>query len=164
MNVAADGLDKASKFIVPIGVVAETLEAVARAGALGYEAFVVWGGRWTSDDTITITSAYLPTQTPHQTPEGLAVTLDGDALFAANMSMFGRDEVLVAQVHSHPTHAFHSDLDDAMPIVSLRGALSGVVPDFGADGVGGFDQWVWYRLVGPGRFDEAVPGTVTVTR
>ena len=163
MTVGADGLINASTFNVPAGIVAETLDVIGKAGQSGYEAFVIWGGRWTADDAIDVTSAYLPTQTPHQTPEGLAVTLEGEALFAANMSMFERGEILVAQVHSHPTEAFHSELDDAMPIVTLRGALSGVVPDFGADGINGFDRWAWYRLVDTGRFDEVEAAIVTVT-
>jgi hypothetical protein len=162
VNVGADGLSGASTFTVPGTIVAETIAVMQEAGAGGFEAFVIWGGRWSAPDTIGVTTAYLPTQTPHQTPEGLAVTLDGDALFAANMSMYQRDEILVAQVHSHPTDAFHSELDDAMPIVTMRGALSGVVPDFGADGPDGFTTWAWYRLTAPGRFDEAAPGTVQV--
>lgn len=163
MTAGADGLIQASTFAVSAAIVAETVGVIQEAGLHGYEAFVIWGGRWASSDAIEVTSAYLPTQTPHQSPEGLAVTLDGDALFEANMSMFHRGEILVAQVHSHPTNAFHSDLDDAMPIVTMRGALSGVVPHFGADGSIGFASWAWYRLIEPGRFDMAAPGTVKVT-
>jgi hypothetical protein len=38
---------------------------------------------------------------------------------------------MLAQLHTHPTLAYHSDLDDAKPIVTEDGTYSIVVPFFG---------------------------------
>ena len=40
---------------------------------------------------------------------------------------------LLAQIHSHPTHAFHSEMDDEYAIATALGAFSLVVPDFARD-------------------------------
>ena len=37
---------------------------------------------------------------------------------------------LIAQLHSHPGEAYHSELDDELPIATTAGCLSLVVPDF----------------------------------
>jgi hypothetical protein len=39
---------------------------------------------------------------------------------------------LLAQIHSHPAEAYHSDTDDAFPIATAAGSLSLVIPDFAA--------------------------------
>jgi hypothetical protein len=38
--------------------------------------------------------------------------------------------LLIAQIHSHPSEAYHSETDDTYPIATTAGALSIVVPDF----------------------------------
>jgi proteasome lid subunit RPN8/RPN11 len=43
---------------------------------------------------------------------------------------------LVGQLHTHPGPAFHSRDDDADPVLHEPGAVSIVVPDFGAQGLG----------------------------
>jgi len=37
---------------------------------------------------------------------------------------------LIAQVHSHPGEAYHSDTDDDLAVINQLGGLSIVVPDF----------------------------------
>ena len=54
--------------------------------------------------------------------------------------------VLPAQVHSHPGDAYHSEADDADPIVATLGGVSIVVPDF-ASGPVSPSTWAVYRLV-----------------
>jgi len=49
-----------------------------------------------------------------------------------------------AQIHTHPSIAFHSSTDDQWPIVSQPGFLSIVIPDFGM-GETSFDRtWIGY--------------------
>jgi len=43
----------------------------------------------------------------------------------------GPNEVYAARIHSHPGDAYHSQTDDANPIISFDGGLSIVVPFFG---------------------------------
>jgi hypothetical protein len=131
----------------------QTLEPIREAGQRGYEAFVLWGGRL--DETgrrLTFESAYFPAQTTGRGDEGLLVVVKGDALFRVNRAFYEHGLALAAQVHSHPTDAYHSDMDDAYPLMTLEGGLSGVVPDFGRGGRDRLADWAWYRLVGPGEW------------
>jgi hypothetical protein len=141
------------RFVVPAAVIDPTLDVLAGAGREGHEAFVVWGGT-VQDGTLVFTSALVPEQTAHRTPDGLLVTVTGQALFAVNQEFWRRGELLAGQVHSHPTDAYHSDTDDCFPLATLLGALSVVVPDFARDGRDGIRSWAWYRLVGIGLWAE----------
>jgi hypothetical protein len=46
------------------------------------------------------------------------------------------------QIHTHPTEAFHSAIDDAFPIVHAVGFLSLVIPDFGLGPIGFEDAYL----------------------
>lgn len=136
-------------------VLAPTLKFLAERGKAGHEGFVVWGGRHIDERTMRITSCYVPEQTAQSTPDGLLVRVDGEALFRMNRAFYNRGEVAAGQVHTHPTHAYHSSTDDHFPLVTLRGALSLVIPDFAADGMDAIDRWAWYRLRDLGQWDPA---------
>lgn len=147
-------LTNVSTFVIHRTVVEETIEVLREAGQQGLEAFVLWGARMDREQTLEFRSAIVPKQTAHRTASGLLVTVEGEALFSANKTLYERGEILAAQVHSHPTNAFHSDTDDCYSLVTLVGALSIVLPDFGRDGLAAADRWAWYRLVGPGRWSN----------
>ncbi len=99
----------------------------------------------------------MPEQKAHKSKDGLFVTVDGEALFRVNQAMYERGEILAAQIHSHPTTAFHSDTDDCFSLVTLRGALSVVVPDFGARGLDAIEDWAWLRLTGLATWRPLAP-------
>ena len=145
-------LETVREFIIPLELVDQTLEPLQEAGRRGYEAFVLWGGRFLDDDRFEFVSAYFPEQTTSRGQEGLLVRVDGEALFRVNRSFYERGLVLGGQVHSHPTDAYHSEIDDTYPLVTLVGALSGVVPDFGDGGRERLSEWAWYRLVVAGEW------------
>lgn len=143
------------EFVIPLALVDQTLEPLQEAGRQGYEAFVLWGGRLDeSGHRMTFESAYFPEQTTSSGEEGLLVVVEGEALFRVNRAFYEHGLTLAAQVHTHPTDAYHSGTDDAYPLMTLVGGLSGVVPDFGRDGRDRLDDWAWYRLVGPGEWAE----------
>ena len=143
-------LAKVAEFIVPLELVDQTLEPLQEAGQRGYEAFVLWGGRFAGDGArFDFVSAYFPEQTLSRGEEGLLVLVDGEALFRVNRAFYERGLTLAGQVHSHPSEAYHSGTDDAYPLVTLVGGLSGVVPDFGEGGRSRLQEWAWYRLRGP---------------
>jgi hypothetical protein len=142
-----------TRFVVTGSVLEQTMAVLQRAGRDGNEAFVTWGGLVCDDGaTLQIASAVVPDQRAHQTPNGLLVTVDGQSLFEVNRALYKRGEILAAQVHSHPDDAYHSSTDDCFSLVTLTGALSVVVPRFGADGLNGCRGWAWYRLTGPGQW------------
>lgn len=156
-------LTAVEEFVVPIDLVDQTLEPIQEAGRKGYEAFVLWGGRLDEGGRrLVYESAYFPEQTTSRSDEGLLVVVEGDALFRVNRGFYEHGLTLAAQVHSHPTNAYHSDTDDAYPLMTLVGGLSGVVPDFGDGGRDRLDDWAWYRLVGPGEW-VPVGAETTVT-
>ncbi len=140
-------------FVVPMALVDQTLEPLRAAGREGWEAFVLWGGRLDPDgERLEFVSAYFPEQTTTRSEEGLLVLVDGEALFRVNRAFYKQGLILSAQVHSHPTDAYHSETDDAYPLMTLVGGLSAVVPDFGNGGREALSGWAWYRLVGPGQW------------
>lgn len=143
-------LQNVEKFVVPVELVDQTLEPLQDAGGRGFEAFVLWGGRLDSDgQQFEFASAYVPEQTMRRSEAGLLVMVEGDALFRVNRAFYEQGLTLAAQIHSHPTAAYHSETDDAHPLMTLTGGLSGVVPNFGRAGRAGLPDWAWYRLEGP---------------
>lgn len=141
-------LEDLNEFWVPDEVVAATDDTLREAGGYGAECFVLWVGR-ADHDTFFVHSTYTPQQNAYRLPEGLCVRVDGDELHRLNKWLFASKLVLGAQVHSHPTRAFHSETDSTYPIVTQRGGLSIVVPDFGHRGLRGRGVET-YRLGGRG--------------
>lgn len=124
------------RFSIPTIVIQETDRALRHAGQAGCECFVLWSGV-VRDRRFCVQTYHLPTQTRYRSPNGLSVRIDGAELHRLNRWLFDVGEVLGVQVHSHPTTAFHSDTDNAYPIVTLLGGLSIVVPHFGRAGLQG---------------------------
>lgn len=165
--MTASPLTNVRRFVIPDLVLDPTLAFLQKTGRRGDEGFVVWGGvldpsigQFGKDAigdgpvgrTVRFTSAYVPQQQAHGTPEGLLVTVDGTALFRMNRDLYARGEIAAGQVHTHPTEAFHSETDDHFPLVTLMGALSIVVPNFAREGRADMSNWAWYRLVGVGEW------------
>lgn len=145
-------LAEVEEFVVPLELVDQTLEPLQEAGRRGYEAFVLWGGQFDGLGRFEFVSAYFPEQTTSRGEEGLLVVVEGEALYRVNRAFYEQGLILGGQVHSHPTDAYHSDTDDAYPLMTLMGGLSGVVPDFGQRGRERLEEWAWYRLVGAGEW------------
>jgi hypothetical protein len=87
----------------------------------------------------------IPAQNSYQLESGLLYSVPGEELFRINKLLYEHQLTLIAQVHSHPGAAYHSDTDDAYPIVTVQGGLSIVVPNFGHDAFD-LDDWAVYRL------------------
>jgi hypothetical protein len=115
---------------VPIGVVHEVHAHLRHVGRLGLEGVAFWAGRQ-EGVIFEVTDPVIPTQRTGRTADGgLAVIVDGEALFRMNVWLHRHQLTLIAQVHSHPGDAYHSDTDDAYAIQTRVGGLSIVVPDF----------------------------------
>ena len=143
------GLLDVEQFAIDSSVLTFTLEHLAKRGEEGLEAFVLWGGRFTS--------ALFPRQTAYKTEHGLLVTIESQSLFEVNKTFFDRGEVLAAQVHTHPTEAYHSEIDDNQPVVTILGGLSIVIPDFARYGIADRTRWAWYRLRDLGSWEPLPP-------
>ena len=121
------------RFRVSASAIRETEEALRSAGRKGYELFVIWSGKRAAD-TFTVVQVHIPEQRSYKLDAGLCVRIDGSALHRLNVWLYEAEQVIGAQVHSHPTDAYHSEIDDNYPIATLEGSLSIVLPFFGRDG------------------------------
>jgi hypothetical protein len=111
----------------------DDMQARLRAiGDHGFEAFALWVG--VVDGTkFRVERIFIPEQHAAKGPEGVHVRVDGDELHRINVWLHEKGLRLFAQIHTHPTDAFHSDTDDSYAIATTTGCLSIVVPDFARD-------------------------------
>lgn len=142
-----------SSFQIPRGVLAETESFLKIAGESGKECSVFWGGIGRGE-VADVESVYFPVQTA--TPVSVEVHPDG--IHTMYEALDSKNEMLLAQVHSHPGAAFHSGTDDSFPATFFVGFLSIVVPNFCSAGLNGFadcavfchrGNGVWARMNPP---------------
>jgi hypothetical protein len=132
---------------------AETTQAhLRKAGNSGHEGLVVWSGVQ-KGDTFHVRTVTSPEQNPIRTSDGVCVVVEGAALHRLNVWLHKNGERLIAQVHSHPTEAFHSSMDDDYAVVTAPGSLSLVVPDF-AKRPFAVAECAVFRLTAQGRWVE----------
>jgi len=122
-------LREVRRFRVGGDIAARTERALYEAGRQGHERFVLWSGRCRGD-VFEVSTGHIPEQTAYRLESGLCVRVEGAALHRLNVALYEAGETLGAQVHAHPTNAYHSETDDSFPIVTLLGGLSLVAPDF----------------------------------
>jgi hypothetical protein len=109
---------------------ADEAQAHLRAvGRTSHEGFALWigvrhGRSFVVDETL------IPAQRGLRYDSGVCVRVDSEELFRINRYLYRTGRQLVAQLHSHPTDAYHSETDDTYPIATTAGAFSLVVPDF----------------------------------
>jgi hypothetical protein len=136
---------------VDADIIRMTLETLQKFGAQHVEGLVLWLGDVEAGQARVI-RALVPDQKSFSTESGLGYFVSGKALFNLNRALADSGLRLIAQIHSHPREAYHSDADDRYAIVTADGGLSLVVPDFGraaADPA----EWAVYRLTN-GRWRE----------
>jgi proteasome lid subunit RPN8/RPN11 len=124
---------------------AQTQHVLRAYGEHGCEGLVLWVGT-VEEKSAAITRVVVPEQNSIKSESGVGYFVEQPALF--RLSQFLRDEKLrlIAQVHSHPTDAYHSDTDDRYAIVTEEGGFSLVVPDFARRPMT-LDECAIYRLM-----------------
>jgi proteasome lid subunit RPN8/RPN11 len=140
---------------LPRSVAQATQQHLWNCGKRGVEGMALWIGRIESDRGI-LTEALIPKQSGLRTEHGLAVTVDGAELHRINVYLHQRKLRLIAQVHSHPGRAYHSDTDDRYAIATTLGCFSLVVPDF-ATGPFAIEAFATYRLLEGKWFWDKAP-------
>lgn len=101
------------------------------AGLKGCEGIFFWVGKQ-QGTSFKVTECLIPKQIAYRTESGVCVVVDDDELRKLNLHLFQNQEKLIAQVHSHPGKAYHSEMDDEYAIPREPGSFSFVVPDFAA--------------------------------
>ena len=142
--MSAPRLADVQKVRIDAHVVRSTLGALQRCGKQGAEGLVLWLGQ-IEGEAAHISQAIMPPQEPIRNESGVGYFVDGKILFELNQALAETGLRLIAQVHSHPSEAYHSAADDRYAIVTAEGGLSLVVPNFGW---APFDPTIWaiYRL------------------
>jgi proteasome lid subunit RPN8/RPN11 len=127
-------------------VLKQTGDFLRRYGEHGAEGLVLWAG--TIEGGIgSIDRVIFPEQNPIQDETGVGYFVTAQTLFKLSRYLEKEKLRLIAQVHSHPTDAYHSEADDRYAIVTESGGFSLVVPDF-ARAPMQFDTCAIYRLRG----------------
>lgn len=118
--------------ILPRQVALDAHVYLRNCGLQGGEAFALWVGA-AQGEVFRVQQTLIPYQASVRLPSGICVIVSGEELHRINVWLYERALTIVAQLHSHPTDAFHSDLDDMFPIATTAGSLSIVVPNFAAE-------------------------------
>ena len=127
--MTAPSLTTVAEVWLPRPVAEDTQAHLRQSGTFGLEGMALWAGEL-ADTVFHVRTLIVPQQQGHRTAHGLAVSVPGDELHRINMWLRRERLRLIAQIHSHPTEAFHSDTDDRYAIATALGAFSLVVPDF----------------------------------
>lgn len=118
-----------ANYLLPQRVLDDTWLFLRERGTHEIEAVVLWVGRVIDAQHAEVLAAIPPPQIAYSSEDGLAVEVPQDALTELISALPDAIHVL-ARVHSHPGEAYHSPLDDTNMLISHRGAVSIVVPDF----------------------------------
>ncbi|MBP2252571.1 proteasome lid subunit RPN8/RPN11 [Halarchaeum solikamskense] len=105
----------------------ETQRYVEEHGNRDHECYVFWAGAIAGDEAYVSTCVYPRVESRHG---GVKVPLE--KMTEINQELRARDQILLAQVHSHPGRARHSPVDEEKAVSFHEGFVSIVIPDFGA--------------------------------
>ena len=128
---------KKTSWNIPPSVIAQTEKAFLSGR---HEVFVIWTAARDSNgdasDTLAVSRCIVPIQTPGATPGGVWVHIAGTELQRIQLDNFNRKERSVIQLHTHPSgDVTMSELDREWEVVRHIGALSIIVPFYGAHGL-----------------------------
>jgi hypothetical protein len=133
-----------TKIILPVRFVESVYAHLRDAGSQGVEGVGLWLGRQ-EGNLFTVYCSIIPAQKAYRMEEGLLYQVAGEELHRINKWAYEQKIVLLTQIHSHPGRAYHSETDDAFPIVPTLGGFSIVIPNFGSDPMEK-KYWKVYRL------------------
>ena len=121
---------------LPHHVLCETFRHFRWCGAGRRECQTLWVGPWSSPNLIT--DVVHPQHTAHR--GGFVIE---DVWLSEFWLRLARNNLGIrVQVHTHPSAAFHSPIDDEFPIVHTPGFLSLVVPNFASGPIGFNDAYL----------------------
>lgn len=134
---------KLKKIFLAKTILLQTQKHLTYYGRIGQEGLVYWSGT-KSDGIADIKSCICPVQSN----TGVTVDVAIDELLRLNQLLDEKNEVLIAQVHSHPSTAFHSSRDDNLPVTFTLGFFSLVVPHYCKNGLHSLSDLEVWEYVG----------------
>lgn len=134
-----------NKIIVPSTCIDHVYKHLRDAGDQGVECVALWAGN-INGNSFEVKTNMIPAQTAYKIEQGLLYSVDGEELHRINVWLYENKMTLIAQIHSHPKEAYHSETDDRYPIMAVVGGFSIVIPDFGFREFS-LKDWAVYRLI-----------------
>lgn len=141
--------------VVPREIVMEGHRFLRLAGQQRMEGIALWVG-YREGTTFVISDLLVPHQRGVSNESGLCAIIHGDELARIGRMLYDAKKLLFAQLHTHPTEAYHSITDDENSIVTAVGGLSLVIPDFAVRPFD-LDDCAIYRLDAEGIWAEMHP-------
>lgn len=141
---------KLRKVFIPQYILRQTEKHLREHGSRGHEGMVLWSGIKLKKNKAIIKSCIHPEQ--YCTPTSFDVSLDESQRI--NVLLEQKKEVIIAQVHTHPSGAFHSGTDDNFPVTFIVGLFSIVVPDFCKGKLRNLLQCRIWEHIGLGKWQE----------
>ncbi len=138
------GLLGINKIELPLDCIESACQHMRSVGMQRLEGVALFAGH-EKEDSFYIEKTIIPKQKAYSLESGLLYAIPGDELHRINVMLYENNMSLVAQIHSHPTRAYHSATDDAYPVITTVGGISIVVPNF-ASGPVSITNWAVYRL------------------
>lgn len=138
------GFQRISKIVIPSECIKKAYELMRYAGENRVEGVALFAG-YENGNEFYISQTIIPKQTAYRLELGLLYAVDADELHRINVWLYENNLSIIAQIHSHPNEAYHSETDDAYPIVATKGGISIVVPRFAIDPID-IKNWAVYRL------------------
>ena len=126
------GLLHITRVIVPHNKAEAAHSHLRKIGRQGSEAVALWVGV-VRENSFEVRETIIPKQTPQRTPTGILFTVSPQELHRINVWLHENEMQIIAQLHSHPQEAYHSELDDELPLATTVGCLSLVIPNFARD-------------------------------
>lgn len=152
-------LRNVSKIFIPKDQIDFGIDFLRYAGSKGCEGLFLLVGE-IDGSAFHVTECLIPRQSAYKTQSGVCVVLDEDELRKLNLYLFKNNVRLLAQAHSHPGAAYHSEMDDEFAIPNEVGTFSFVVPDFARNGFE-INRIAGYRLSESGEWVEQDEATLS---
>lgn len=143
---------------VPSTVFRHTLDRLSGSGRAVSESVAYWSGVLHRGRVGAVKSAIFAADYEGFASSARHASVSLGAALRIAEEVHRRGEILFAQVHTHPSEAFHSPTDDARPISHRRGFFSLVVPRFGV-GVDSISECRAYEHRGGGAWRGLRPRT-----
>ena len=144
------------KYTVSRSILQESVDTLRSLSSGIRESVILWIG--TADENgAVVQRVRVPKQLA--SPTHFEVPLDERLKLA--QQLVASEEKLLVQLHTHPCQAFHSIADDRLALPRHTGALSIVVPNFGAMWSGNLPEVSVNRHLGGGVWVELSPETLS---
>ena len=140
------------RYYVPDTILQDTLRRLRKIGYGYNEGIAYWVGIL-DKDVATITRAIFADNYTDFQNWTYHAFVPLSVAFKIEEEIRSKNEILFAQIHTHPRDAFHSFVDDMHPISHRIGFVSIVVPNF-ARNVTSLSECAVLEYLGEARWDE----------